>query len=154
MNWALSCCIMFFVCYWIYSLILCYGFFLYVFMRDTRAPEVMLVVKNPPADAGDIRDMVQYLGWEDPLEAGMATHSSILAQRTPQTEKPGGLYCIGPKRVGHNWSNLTCMQAWDILDYCFVFLCNGFVNVRIILSLRIGLENHSFSIFIEIVKDQ
>ena len=71
-------------------------------MRDTRASEVMLVVKNASANAEDIRDMVQYLGWEDPLEVGMATHSSILAQRTPRTEEPGGLQCIGPKSVGHN----------------------------------------------------
>ena len=60
-------------------------------MRDTGSSEVMLVVKNPPANAGDIRNMVRYQGWEDPLEVGMATHSSILAQRTPQTEEPGGL---------------------------------------------------------------
>ena len=37
---------------------------------------------------------VQSLGWEDPLQKAMATHSSILAWRTPQTEKPGGLQSI------------------------------------------------------------
>ena len=42
-----------------------------------------LVVKNPPANAGDARDGVQSLGWEDPLEEDMATHSSILAWRIP-----------------------------------------------------------------------
>ena len=42
-----------------------------------------LVVKNPPADAGDIRDAGSIPGWEDPLEEGMATHSSILAWRVP-----------------------------------------------------------------------
>ena len=42
-------------------------------------------------------------GWEDPLEKGMATHSSILAWRTPGTEEPGGLLeSIGMQRVGHN----------------------------------------------------
>ena len=46
----------------------------------------MLVVKNPPANAGDIRD--GSLGWEDPLEEGLATHSSILAWRLPWTEEP------------------------------------------------------------------
>ena len=39
--------------------------------------------------------------WEDPLEEEMATHSSILAWRIPQTEKPGKLQPIGPQRVGH-----------------------------------------------------
>ena len=48
-----------------------------------------LTVKNLPANAGDIRDRVQSLGREDPLEEGSGTHSSILAQRTPWTEEPG-----------------------------------------------------------------
>ena len=42
------------------------------------ATQVALVVKNPPANAGDERDWVRSLGWEDPLEEGKATHSSIL----------------------------------------------------------------------------
>ena len=49
------------------------------------------MVKNPPANAGDIRDAGLSLGWEDPLEKDMVTHSSILAWRIPRTEKPGGL---------------------------------------------------------------
>ena len=44
---------------------------------------------------------VQFLGWEDPLEKGMATHSSILAWRTPWTEEPGRLMTMGSQRVGH-----------------------------------------------------
>ena len=54
-----------------------------------------LVVKNPPAKAGDKRDAVRSLGWKDPLEEGLATHSSILAWRIPWTEEPGGLQSIG-----------------------------------------------------------
>ena len=42
------------------------------------------------------------LGWEDPLEKGMATHSSILAWRIPWTEEPGRLQSIGLQRVGHD----------------------------------------------------
>ena len=42
------------------------------------------------------------LGREDPLEEEMATHSSILAWRIPQTEEPGGLQSTGSQRVGHN----------------------------------------------------
>ena len=45
---------------------------------------------------------VQSLGWEDPLEEGMTTHSSILAWRIPGTEEPGGLQSIGLQRVQHN----------------------------------------------------
>ena len=55
------------------------------------ASQMAPVVKNPPANAGDIRDVVQSLGWEDPLKEGMATHSSILAWRIPWMEEPGGL---------------------------------------------------------------
>ena len=45
---------------------------------------------------------VRSLDWEDPLEAGMATHSSILAWRIPWTEEPGGLKSMGLQRVGHD----------------------------------------------------
>jgi len=60
------------------------------------------VVKNPPANAGDIRDKVQSLGQEDPLMEEMATHSSILAWEIPWTEEPGGLQSIESQTVGHN----------------------------------------------------
>ena len=65
-------------------------------------------VKNLPAKAGDLRDSSLILGQEDPLEEGMATHSSVLAWRIPWTEEPGGLGSIGSKRVGHDWSDLAC----------------------------------------------
>ena len=41
------------------------------------------------------------LGWKDPLEVGMATHSSVLAWRTPRTEEFGGLWAIGLQRLRH-----------------------------------------------------
>ena len=44
-------------------------------------------------------NQVRPLGWADPLEKGMATHSSILAWRTPWTEEPGGLQSMGSQRV-------------------------------------------------------
>ena len=47
---------------------------------------------------------VQSLGREDPLEKEMATHSSILAWKTPWKEKPGGLQSMESQRVGHNWA--------------------------------------------------
>ena len=49
------------------------------------------MVKNPPPNEGDIRDMDFTPGLEDPLQEGMATHSSILAWRIPWTEQPGRL---------------------------------------------------------------
>ena len=53
------------------------------------------MVKNPPAMWGG-------LGWEDSLEKGMATHSSILAEESPWTEEPGRLQSMGLQRVGHD----------------------------------------------------
>ena len=44
----------------------------------------------------------QSLSWEDPLEKGMVTHSSILAWRIPGTEEPGGLQSMGSQRVKHD----------------------------------------------------
>ena len=60
------------------------------------------MVKNLPADAGDIKNVGSILGWEDPLEQGMATHSSILAWKIPWTEKPDGLQSMGLQRIGHD----------------------------------------------------
>ena len=49
---------------------------------------------------------VQSLGWEEPLEKGMATKSSILAWRIQWTEEPGGLQSVGSQRVRHNWASI------------------------------------------------
>ena len=109
----------------------------------SRASQVALVVKSPPANAGDARDgglilgsgrspgegngnplqyvlgaslvaqrlkhlppmretQVQSLGWEDPLEKEMATHSSTLAWRIPWMEEPGRLQSMGSQRVGQD----------------------------------------------------
>ena len=45
---------------------------------------------------------VLFLGWEEPLESGMVTHSSILAWKIPWMEKPGRLQSMGTQRVRHN----------------------------------------------------
>ena len=62
------------------------------------------VVKNLPASGRRRKWCVWSLGWEDPLEEGMATHSSILAWRIPWTEEPGRLHTVhGLQRVRHGW---------------------------------------------------
>ena len=65
------------------------------YLSKTGTFEVALVIKNLPANAGDVRDVGSIPGSEDPLEEGMATHYSILAWRIPQTEDSGGLQPIG-----------------------------------------------------------
>ena len=67
----------------------------------------MIVVKNPPANAVDIRDTGSISQWGRSLEEEMETHSSILSWRIPWTEEPGGLQSIGLQRVRHNWNDLT-----------------------------------------------
>ena len=82
------------------------------------ASQMALVVKNPPANAGDIETLVWSLGWEDPLEEGTATHSSTLAWRILWTEESGGLQSLGSQRVGYNWSNLACsMHRHNFKDF-------------------------------------
>ena len=61
-----------------------------------------LVVKNLPANAGDMRDSSSIPGSEISLEKGRATHSSILAGRIPRREKPEGLESIGLQRIRHD----------------------------------------------------
>ena len=58
--------------------------------------------KKPPAVREPQETQVQFLGGEDPLEEGMATHSSILAWRILWTEEPGRLQSIESQRAGHN----------------------------------------------------
>ena len=57
------------------------------------------MIKNLPAMQ---ETWVLSLGWEDPLAKGMATYSSILVQKIPWREEPGGLQSMGLHRVGHN----------------------------------------------------
>ena len=90
------------------------------YLPCARASREVLVVKNPPANIGDIRHRaslvaqmvkclpamqeirVQSLGREDSLEKEMATHSSPLAWKIPRTEEPGRLQSMGSQRVGYD----------------------------------------------------
>ena len=60
------------------------------------------VVKNLPANLGDIGDVGSCLGQEDPLGEEMATHPNILAWKIPRTEEPGGLQSTESQRVGED----------------------------------------------------
>ena len=63
---------------------------------------MVLMVKNPPANTGDVTDAGSIPGSEDPLEKGMAPHYSILAWKIPWIEEPGRLESMGPQRGGHS----------------------------------------------------
>ena len=78
------------------------------------------------------------LDWEDPLEEGIATHSSILAWRIPWTEEPGGLRSILSQRVGHDWSDLIHTHRYLhtfhrlILIIWFHFLYSSILSVQLL----------------------
>ena len=76
------------------------------------------VVKNSPAIQELQETWVRPWGLEDPLEEGMATHSSILAWRILWTEEPGGLQSMRPHRVRHDWrdSMHACTNKTSIKD--------------------------------------
>ena len=84
----------------------CYRF--NAILTRIRASLVVQLIKNPSAM---LETWVWSLGWEDPLEKGKATHSSILVWRIPWTEEPGRLQSTGLQRVWHNWATFT-FKRW------------------------------------------
>ena len=84
---------------------------------------VAQMVKNLPTIE---KTRVWSLGREDPLEKGMAIHSSILAWRIPWTEEPGRLQSMGLQRVAHDWvSNTHGYLKLDMLKIELCVLCRG-----------------------------
>ena len=104
------------------------------------------------------------VGWEDPLEEDMATHSSILAWRTPWTEESEGIQCIRSQRVGHSWSQLSMhtqhkkgwhTKIWTLslfftmylvfwecnMNFCLGLIPKQFLNL--FLCIEIQLLNNS-----------
>ena len=67
-----------------------------------EASQAVLVVNNPPANAGQARDVGSIPGLGRSPGEGIATHSSILAWKIPWTEEPGGLQSMGSNKVRHN----------------------------------------------------
>ena len=98
-----------------------------------------LVGKQSACYVGEQEMWVQSSGWEDPLEEGMATHSSNLAWRISWTEELGGLQSTGSQRVEHYWSNWVHMNTRHRVDlqccvsfrytakwvsYIYIFFCS------------------------------
>ena len=100
-------------------------------VSDTsRASLVPQMVKEPPAKR---ETWVLSLGWEDLLEEGAATHSSILAGRSLWSEKPGSLQSMGSQRAGHDWAT----KHTDTTDSTDVTTCmfSHFSHVRLFETL-------------------
>ena len=99
------------------------------------------MVKNPPANAEAIREQVLFLDWEDLLEKGMATHSSILVWRIPWTEEPGGLVTKGQTRL--KWAHTHTAATAESLQSCPT-LCDptpGILQARTLEWAAISFSN-------------
>ena len=96
-----------------------------------RASQVVLVVKNPPANAGDIRDAGSIPGLGRSPGGGDGSPTSIHAWRIPWTEEPGGLQSIGLQRARHNWATERAQaQRW----MCWRKLQMDYLKLRAITS--------------------
>ena len=86
----------------IYFLAFFFSFFLLIFNPVPLVQWASLVAQRLKRLPGMRETQDQFLGWEDPLEKEMATHSSTLAWRIPWREEPGRLQSMVSQRVGHN----------------------------------------------------
>ena len=85
-----------------------------------KKQELLIVVKNPPANAGDIEDVGSIPESGGSPGGGHGNSLQYSCQKTPRTKEPGRLQSMGSERVGHNWSDLACMwreQMWFIEIY-------------------------------------
>ena len=89
---------------------------IWLLISKMRASLVAQTIKNLPA----ARETWVPLGWEDPLEKGVATHSSILAWKTPWTEESDRLQSLGSQRVGHDGVTFTHSKMG--LELCLLLL--------------------------------
>ena len=91
---------------------------------------------------------VRFLGWEDLLEKGMATHSSILAWRISWTGEPGRLESMGSQRVQHNWETFTCDYEFSVES---TFSLHSFLRLQPIINLSIIFLRKGDFLFVSFV---
>ena len=106
-------------------------------LQHSWASLVTQVVKNPPAMQ---ETWVWSLGWEDLLEEGMATHSSILAWRIPWTEEPGRLESMGLQTVRHDWATKHSTAHGKL----WTPLYEKYVQRKLIILARCAVKEISF----------
>ena len=95
---------------------------------------------------------VQPMGREDPLEKGMATHSSILAWRIPWTEEPSWLQSLGLQRVGHHWATNTQYSPLSIsVDFTFTVSTNELPFSWISECRTLSTEGWLYSLYCTII---
>ena len=94
------------------------------------------------------RTQVWFLGWEDPLEEEMATHSSILAWEISWTEEPGRLQSMRPQRIGHDWAythkTMRMRVLWTFCKSSDKLTCIEEANLyfKFVFSVKVCHFNH------------
>ena len=101
-----------------------------------EASLVAQIVKSPPAMQ---KTQICSLGWKDPLQKGMAIHSSILAWRVPWTEEPGRLQSMASHRVGHDWATNTHIHTQPS-SYCLLALLSKSNSRKTSVTLTLPLS--------------
>ena len=98
----------------------CVSFSIYNFVLIyAQASQVVLVVKNPPANSGDMKG--EFNSWEDPLEEELAGYSSVLAWKIPWTEESVGLVCgVTKSRTRLKWLSTDICPGVGLLDQMVV----------------------------------
>ena len=101
--------------------------------RQNGASQVVLVIKNLPANAGIARETGSVPGSGRSPPVGSGNHSSILAWKIPWTEEPGRLQSMGSQRVGHDWSDLAWVldNSGELSIFLDVVLRWGFSEERL-----------------------
>ena len=104
--------------------------------------------KEPTRQCRRSEMQVRSLNQKDPLEKGMATHSSMLAWSIPWTEETGRPQSVGSHRVGHDWSNLACAHAkeWyeslSVLEYLRE-INKSYLNKQVIIPFHDDVYRNS-----------
>ena len=89
-----------------------YNLLVFCFLSDYKKGRASLVVQTVKSLPSMLQTRIQSPAWENPLEKGMATHSSILAQRIPWREESGRLQSMGLQRVKHDWATNTLLFSF------------------------------------------
>ena len=85
-------------------------------------------IKNLPAMQ---ETWVWSLGWEDPLEKGMETHSSVLVREIPWTEESGGLQSMDLQKLTHDWSNWACINIYIHIYICTYMCVYVYIHTKV-----------------------
>ena len=107
--------------------------------QDTRASLMAQMVKNLPLMQ---ETWVQSLGWEDPREEGMATHSSIPAWRIPWTEEPGRFQPTGLERLGYTHYTFYFLFLISKVNKLCIHMCSVIANSFMIPCSLSGFSVH------------